>query len=280
MMVAAGTQSRGVIVFLRAAAAARRRCDRAAWPAFETARDLPHRRRPDPADLAEILDDAAHAGGTDLCRPSRGASSGLAAGAAAAGGLRAATLSGSQISRSAGVHSSTAQITSRSSSRIDDRGGGPQRRHLPGADLQPGVGQAAAHLGRLPDAALGGGHPQVPAHQLTPFPYRAGRRSGHWRSPTPARCGRRGRGYSGSWWTATSGRAIPGSPSGPCRGHTATTRRNAAAHAASAYPTRPAATGRPRGPARRAAPGPATRQHHPVAGSRRSEGSSGASGWA
>jgi len=37
----------------------------------------------------------------------------------AAGGLSAATFSGSQIIRSAGLHSRTEQITSRSSSRID-----------------------------------------------------------------------------------------------------------------------------------------------------------------
>ena len=178
VMVAAGAQSRGVIVLSGAAAAAWRRRDRATWPAFETARDFPHPRRPDPAGLAEVLDDAAHAGGIDLCRPSRGAMS-VVVPVAAAGGLRAATLSGSLTIRSAGVHSSTAQITSRSSSPHRHRGGSPPAGHLPGADLQPGLGQPAAHLRRFPDAALSSSHPQVPAHQFTPFPYRVSLRYGY-----------------------------------------------------------------------------------------------------
>ena len=118
MMVAAGAQSRGVIVLPRPAAAARRRGNRAAGPAFETARDFPHRRRPDPAGLAEILMTPLMPG-APICAGPAAAPDPAWCPVAAAGGLRAATLSGSQTIRSAGVHSSTAQITSRSSSRID-----------------------------------------------------------------------------------------------------------------------------------------------------------------
>jgi hypothetical protein len=56
-----------------------------------------------------------HTGGTDRCRPSRGVI-GASVLVSSSRGQRAATLSGSQISTSVGVHSSTAQITSRSSS--------------------------------------------------------------------------------------------------------------------------------------------------------------------
>ena len=124
--------------------------------------------------------------------------------------LRSATLSGSGIKSSSGAQSSTTQMTSRSSRRTLIGVPIHQRGHLAGADLQSGVSQASPHLSRLPDAALGGLHPQVPAHDgLTSLCFRDcrchrdGRRCGRSPPPRRARCGRRVRGCTGSSWRAS-----------------------------------------------------------------------------
>jgi hypothetical protein len=89
------------------------------------------------------------------------------------------------------------------------RGAGPQRRHLARADLQPRVGQPAAHLGGLPDPGLRGSHPQVPLHRLTPSTGPAGPWCARWTPATPAPHAR----HRLSWLSkATSDRVAPGSP--------------------------------------------------------------------
>ena len=209
--VAAGAQPGGVVVLPRAAPAARRRGDRPAGPAVKAARDLPHRRGPRPADLAHAHR-AGHAGGTDRCRPSTGVT-GAGEPAWALAGRRAATLSGSRISRSDGCaveHGADhVQVIEPDRDRVAD----PQRGHLPGADLQPGLGEQAAHRGGFPDAPLGRLHPQVPAHRLTFLPAaRAGPPSVRWPPPTHARCGRNVHVCTGLWWKARNGRGAPGPP--------------------------------------------------------------------
>src|SRR4051812_2081229 len=92
-----------------------------------------HRHRRDMTGGAPSDPGFAHTGGADLVLPSRGVidvvpppaspppappTPALPPPAAAVLGRRAATLSASQMSRSLGVHSSTAQIKSKSSSRI------------------------------------------------------------------------------------------------------------------------------------------------------------------
>ena len=105
----------------------------------------------DPVDMAGVAARrrAGHNGGSDLGLPNRGATLGELLSpveVCSILGLWAANFSGSRINSSVGSHSSTAQMTSRSSSR-DGRGSRPQGGHLPGAQLQASVGESPTHLG-------------------------------------------------------------------------------------------------------------------------------------
>src|SRR5216684_2989746 len=55
------------------------------------------------------------------------------------------------------------------------RAAGPQARHLPGADHHAAGGEHLLQLAGLPDAAVGGGQPEVPLHGASPFQRSAAR---------------------------------------------------------------------------------------------------------
>src|SRR5439155_20912300 len=107
-----------VVVLPRPALAAAWRAERAARDAFVAHVDTGMGPRDAVAFAYNAQARGSHAGGSVRWRPSRGVTAGpWAAAFFNSAGRRAATLSGSQINRSVGVHSNTEQMTSRSSSR-------------------------------------------------------------------------------------------------------------------------------------------------------------------
>lgn len=163
----------------------------------------------DPAGLARVAARrrAGHNGGSDLGLPKRGATLGEAPSELAVfsyWGRRAATFSGSRISRSVGSHSGTAQMTSR---RIVVGVPAHNADILPADSSSP----ASAHLGGLPDTALGGLQPQIPLHELSLL-LRNGIPGADWRPSMPARRGHHGRAYIQMSWPATDGPKAPARP--------------------------------------------------------------------
>ena len=114
--VAAATEAIRVVVSGRPAAPARGRLDGPVRGAVEAVADLLVGHRPLPADAARTR--RSHAGGSERWRPRRGVIGVAGPPWASRAGCRFLTRSGSRSRRSAGLHSRTAQITSRSSSRI------------------------------------------------------------------------------------------------------------------------------------------------------------------
>ena len=117
-VVTVNTQTGGEVLASRATTSARRLGEWATGHAVVAIRGCRVRSAFDPTGRTRSRTLFAHAGGSERFRPNRGAVRGPAALAVAAvGGRRDATWSGSHTNKSFGVHSNTAQMTSRSSRR-------------------------------------------------------------------------------------------------------------------------------------------------------------------
>ena len=138
----------------------------------------PGRPRASPLAAARLQGGTAHTGGPErpACRRRITGPPPAAARASSSAAVAApdrARLADQQVTGLAAEHlADDFQVIQADGDRLP----GPQVRHLPGADHQPGLGEHPLQLRGLPDVALGSSQAQVPPHGRSPPSRPAARR--------------------------------------------------------------------------------------------------------